>query len=92
MTFQVTESSYELLKKGRHAIWGYDRKMRPVVFLDLFNIDSDSISDLLNNAHLLMSLAYSKMMFPGINDGIILVVDASFRHFVNQLNVKFQIF
>lgn len=59
--FKVTESSYGLLKQGRHAIWGYDRKMRPVVFLDLFEIDSDNINDLVTNAHLLLSLAYSKM-------------------------------
>lgn len=62
--------------------------MRPVVFLDLFEIDSDNIDDLLTNAHLLFALAYSKMMFPGINDGIILVVDSCFRHFVNKITVS----
>ena len=56
--------------------------LRPVIYFDLFQIENSNIKDFINNVYLLLSLAYSKMMFPGVNEEVVLVVDTAFQHFV----------
>jgi hypothetical protein len=85
--FSVSKDTYELLTQGKFAIWGYDKKLRPVLFFDLFSIDKENHHILIEGFHLLCALAYSKMMIPSVNDGILIVIDSCFRHYVDILPV-----
>lgn len=87
--FEISHNGYELLEKGLVAIWGYDRRMRPVIFIDIFEFEIKNRAFWLEAVNLTFALAYSKMMFPGVNDGLIIVLDTSFRHFYESTSVTF---
>ena len=86
--FEIGPRSYDFLKKGKFSIWGYDRKLRPVIFFDLFEVYEENYDVLIAGFNLLMGLAYSKMMIPGINDGVLIVFDTCYRHFYSSMAVR----
>ena len=60
--------------------------------MDIFEIEISKMDEFIEVFDLLMALCYTKMMLPGINDGILLVVDLGNRYFVKSLEVKISIF
>lgn len=87
--FELTEPAYRMLEEGTVAIWGYDRRLRPVIHIDLFSITEREIPVVIEALQLVMTLAYSKMLCPGLVDAMLIVVDTANRHFINCINVRF---
>jgi len=81
--FDITEDGYKLLQAGKCALLGYDRKLRPIIYIDLFEVSKDQAKYVAQCVLLLCAIAYSKMMIPGLNDGIVVLVDLCHHFLLN---------